>query len=208
MILKSKDVLVTARLAKEEDDMIMVTEGGMSIKFAVAEIKPRHRTAGGVKGMVLAPKDRVVAADIIVPDSKLLVISKNGYGKLTDLNRYRHQGRGGFGTKTLNITKKTGKLAAAQVIADSDEVYVVSEKAQVIRTSLSRDSQHRQGDPGRDHIQAPARRLGSLDRVRGQVRRVGGGRGWRRLTDQRKAQRERPANEGWVGFLSPNPPKG
>ena len=137
MILKGKDELVAARLAKEEDDMIMVTEGGMSIKFAVAEIKPRHRAAGGVKGMTLAPKDTVVAADIIVPDSKLLVISKKGYGKLTDLNRYRHQGRGGSGTKTLNITKKTGKLAAAQVIADSDEVYVVSEKAQVIRTSLS-----------------------------------------------------------------------
>jgi DNA gyrase subunit A len=137
MILKGKDELVTARLAKEDDDMIMVTEGGMSIKFSVAEIKPRHRAAGGVKGMTLAPKDTVVAADIIVPDSKLLVISKNGYGKLTDLNRYRHQGRGGSGTKTLNITRKTGKLAAAQVIADSDEVYVVSEKAQVIRTSLS-----------------------------------------------------------------------
>jgi DNA gyrase subunit A len=65
------------------------------------------------------------------------VISRNGYGKLTDLNRYRSQGRAGSGIKTLNVTKKTGKLAAAQVIADSDEVYVVSKKAQVIRTSLS-----------------------------------------------------------------------
>ena len=87
--------------------------------------------------MVLADKDRVVAADIAVPDSKLLVISKNGFGKLTDLNRYRRQGRAGSGIKTLNITRKTGKLAAAQVIADSDEVYVVSRKAQVIRTSIS-----------------------------------------------------------------------
>ncbi len=137
MILKPDDELVTARLVTDEDDLIMVTEGGMSIRFPIAEIKARHRAAGGVKGMVLADKDRVVAADIAVPDSKLLVISKNGFGKLTDLNRYRRQGRAGSGIKTLNITRKTGKLAAAQVIADSDEVYVVSRKAQVIRTSIS-----------------------------------------------------------------------
>ena len=137
MILKGNDELVTARLAKEEDDIIMVSQGGMSIRFPVADIKPRHRVAGGVKGMVLAPKDKIVSMDIVVPDSKLLVISKKGYGKLTDLNRYRRQGRAGSGIKTLNITKKTGPVAAAEVIADSDEVYVVSEKAQVIRTNLS-----------------------------------------------------------------------
>ena len=75
--------------------------------------------------------------DIVVPDSKLLVISKKGYGKLTDLKRYRRQGRGGSGIKTLDITRRTGAVAAAEVIADSDQLYLVSEKAQVIRTSLS-----------------------------------------------------------------------
>ena len=76
---------------------------------------------------------------IVEPDSqsKLFVISKKGFGKLTDLKRYRIQGRGGSGIKTLNITRKTGNVAAAQVIDDSDEVYLVSEKAQVLRTSLS-----------------------------------------------------------------------
>jgi DNA gyrase subunit A len=75
--------------------------------------------------------------DIVVPDSKLLVISKRGFGKLTDLKRYRSQGRGGLGIKTFNITRKTGPVAAADVIDDSKEVYVVSEQAQVLRTSLS-----------------------------------------------------------------------
>ena len=137
MILKNNENLVGALLAKEDEDMILVTEGGKSIRFSVAEIRARHRAAGGVKGITLSPKDKVVSSDIVVADSKLLVISRNGYGKLTDLNRYRRQGRGGSGTKTLNVTKKTGKLAAAQVIADSDEVYVLSEKAQVIRTNLA-----------------------------------------------------------------------
>ena len=137
MILKGNGELVTARLAKNDDDIIMVTEGGKSIRFPVSEVKPRHRVAGGVRGMVLEKKDRIVSMDVVIPDSKLLVISKKGYGKLTDLNRYRRQGRAGLGIKTLNITKKTGAVAAAEVIAGSDEVYVVSQKAQVIRTNLS-----------------------------------------------------------------------
>ena len=137
MILKGNDELVTARLAKDDDDIIMVTEGGKSIRFPVSEVRPRHRVAGGVRGMVLDKKDGIVSMDVVIPDSKLLVISKKGYGKLTDLNRYRRQGRAGSGIKTLNITKKTGAVAAAEVIAGSDEVYVVSQKAQVIRTNLS-----------------------------------------------------------------------
>ena len=137
MFLKGDDELVTAHLAREDDDVIMVTEQGMSIRFPVAAVTARHRAAGGVRGMSLGSKDRIVSMDMVIPDSKLLVISKKGFGKLTDLNRYRRQGRGGSGIKTLNITKKTGAVAAAEVIADSDEVYVVSQKAQVIRTSLS-----------------------------------------------------------------------
>lgn len=137
MNLKDNDELVTARLATNEDDMIMVSEQGMSIRFPAIAIKSRHRQAGGVRGMNLARRDRIVSMDKVIPDSKLLVISTKGYGKLTDMNRYRRQGRAGAGIKTLNITRRTGNVAAAEVIADSDEVYVVSKKAQVLRTSLS-----------------------------------------------------------------------
>ena len=135
--LRENDLLVTARLASEQDDVMMVTEHGQSIRFPVEDVTPRQRNAGGVRGMKLAEGDKVVSMDIVIPDSKLLVISKNGYGKLTYLKNYKTQGRGGLGIKTMSVTKRTGPVAAAEVIADSDEVYVVSEKAQVIRTSLS-----------------------------------------------------------------------
>ena len=135
--LRDGDRLVTARLAHESDDVMMVTEQGMSIRFPVEDVKPRLRAAGGVRGMKLTESDRIVSMDMVIPDSKLLVISKNGYGKLTYLKNYRTQGRSGSGIKTMSVTKRTGKVAAAEVIADSDEVYVVSEQAQVIRTSLS-----------------------------------------------------------------------
>ena len=137
MNLQNNDELVTARLCKEDDDVIMVTEQGKSIRFAVADVRTRQRAAGGVRGMTLGSKDKIMGMDIVLPDSKLLVVSRNGYGKLTDLNRYRRQGRGGSGIKTLAVTRKTGPLAVGEVIGDSDEVYVVSQKAQVIRTSLS-----------------------------------------------------------------------
>ena len=138
MNLKKDDELVAARLATDEDDVIIVTEKGMSIRFPVTEITPRLRAAGGVKGITLRPKDLVVSMDVGRPDTRLLVISRLGYGKLTLLDKYRRQSRGGLGTKTFNLTKKTGgKVAAAEVVDESKEVYVVSEKAQVIRTNLA-----------------------------------------------------------------------
>ncbi|MCI0813247.1 MAG: DNA gyrase subunit A [Chloroflexi bacterium] len=139
MNLRSDDELVSVRIAKEDDDVIMVSEQGMSIRYPVAQVTTRQRAAGGLKGMVLSAKDRLVAMDIIKPDSdsRLLVISRLGFGKLTPIGDYRRQGRGGKGIKTFNIRTKTGTVAAAEIVDDSKEVYVVSEQAQVLRTSLS-----------------------------------------------------------------------
>ncbi|MCH7800878.1 MAG: DNA gyrase subunit A [Chloroflexi bacterium] len=137
MNLKPEDELVSVRLADQEDDVIIVTEQGMSIRFPVTEVPLRQRAAGGVKGMTLRGKDRVISMDVGTPDTRLLVISKLGYGKLTPLDSYRTQGRGGIGVKTFKIRTKTGVVADAQIIDDSKEVYVVSEQAQVLRTNLS-----------------------------------------------------------------------
>ena len=136
MKVKNGDEVVSAKNCKEDDDVMMVTQNGKSIRFAITDILSRSRQAGGVRGMLLDKKDKMVCMDVVVPESRLLVISKNGYGKLTDLSKYRPQKRAGSGLKTMNITKKTGTVAAAEVIAGSDEVYVISRKAQVMRTSL------------------------------------------------------------------------
>ena len=87
--------------------------------------------------MKLREKDKVIAMNVGNPESRLLVISKNGYGKVTPLENYRTQNRGGTGVKTSNITKKTGVIASAQVVDDNKEVYIVSKQAQIIRTNLS-----------------------------------------------------------------------
>jgi Type IIA topoisomerase (DNA gyrase/topo II, topoisomerase IV), A subunit len=129
MNLKPKDELVSVRLAQNNNDLIMVSEQGMSIRFSVEALTSHHRGAGGVRGMKLREKDKVIAMNVGIPESRLLVISKNGYGKVTPLENYRTQNRGGTGVKTSNITKKTGVIASAQVVSDDKEVYIVSKKA-------------------------------------------------------------------------------
>ena len=137
MFLKADDELTTVRRANEEDDIIMVSGAGPVHKVLDIRDQASAPGRGWREGHGLGQQRQDRLHGRVVPDSKLLVISKKGYGKLTDLNRYRRQGRGGSGIKTLSITPKTGKLAAAEVIADSDQVYVVSEQAIVLRTSLS-----------------------------------------------------------------------
>ena len=147
------DELVGARLARAEDDVVMVSEQGMSIRFSVGGVRPRLRNAGGVRGMKLRKKgdltpgkkrmtkdDRVIAMSIIPEesDSRLLVISEKGFGKLTPVSEYRRQNTGGFGLATFDIQpRKTGTVAVAEVVDDSKELYLVSEQAQVLRTNLS-----------------------------------------------------------------------
>ena len=146
------DELVGACLAKAEDDVVMVSEQGMAIRFSIEDAPQRQRNAGGVIGMRMEKKgsklgkrnltqdDRVIGMSIIPhkSDSRLLVISKKGFGKLTPVSKYRKQGRGGKGLQTFDIQpRKTGPVAVAEVVDDSEELYLVSEQAQVLRTNLS-----------------------------------------------------------------------
>tara|TARA_B100000519_G_scaffold181655_1_gene174096 strand:+ start:12999 stop:15620 length:2622 start_codon:yes stop_codon:yes gene_type:complete len=121
----------------DADDIIFISEQGLGIRFSIADLPIRRRTAGGVIGMRLRTGDRVIAMDVGNDDSNLMVISKQGRGKVNPLSAYRRQGRGGLGLRAFKINKNTGLLADAQVVDDSNEVYVVSENAQVMRTNLS-----------------------------------------------------------------------
>ena len=133
------DQLVSARLADAKDHIVMVTENGMACRFRSEVVRPQGRSARGVIGMSLADDDRIVSMDVGKPENHLLlVISKFGFGKKTKLSEYRLTQTRGKGVKTLQVTPKTGPVADAQIIDDTkEEVYVVSEQAQVIRTSLS-----------------------------------------------------------------------
>ena len=137
--LRTNDELVSVRTASSSEHVIMVTRNGMSIRFPLNSIRVQQRNARGVIGMKLTDDDRVVSMDVGREDTKLLVISRFGFGKITALEAYPVQGRNGIGTRTFIIPeyRKTDAVADAQVVDDSKEIILVSEQAQVLRTNLS-----------------------------------------------------------------------
>ena len=139
--LKPGDELQSVILATPEEDIIMVSEQGMAIRFPSTDIRARQRAAGGMRGMALQGNDKIVAADVVSPTGSLLVVTRRGYGKLSEMRRYRQQKRGGKGLITLKIARKNGRVAAAQVVdreVDGDDtVLILTEKAQVIRVHLN-----------------------------------------------------------------------
>jgi DNA gyrase subunit A len=142
--LQKDDELIAALLAEKGDEIFLSTAKGQSIRFKESDIRAMGRTAGGVRGMKLGSGDSIVGADVVpkgAKDLEVLVVSRNGYGKTTPTSEYKVQNRGGSGIKTVKVTPKTGPLIAAQIVSKTDgvgadEIVVVSQKGQVIRTAL------------------------------------------------------------------------
>lgn len=137
--LKDGDDLWSVRFAEEQDQIMIVTEKGQSIRFNVADIRTMGRTAGGVRGINLKSDDLVIGTGVVKSnqeDLELLVLTENGYGKKTPLVEYKIQGRGGSGIKTLNVTDKTGKIVGSKVVHEQAEIIAMSQRSQVIRTSI------------------------------------------------------------------------
>jgi DNA gyrase subunit A len=137
--LRKDDLLKKAVKTNGENDIMLVTKKGQSIRFKEQDIREMGRPASGVRGINLKKEDKVVGMDIINKKEEqfLLVVMENGYGKRTSLKEYKVQGRGGSGIKTANITSKTGELIFSKVITDEEDLIVISRKGQVIRTKIS-----------------------------------------------------------------------
>jgi len=137
--LKKGDSLISAQFIDKDDDAILATSLGQSIRFKAKDIRVMGRSASGVRAIRLRSKDKVIGAGVISRASKvssLLVLSANGYGKKTGIEEYKIQKRGGSGVKTAKVTSKTGSLIAAKVIHDEEEIIAISKHSQVIRSSL------------------------------------------------------------------------
>ena len=131
--LKDEDELISVRRTCGQDEIIVITEKGMSIRFREEDIRTMGRSAMGVKAITLGEEDRVVAMDIAPDDRFLLVISEQGFGKKTPLDEYRTQIRGGKGIITYNIREKTGDIVSAKVIKNEDEIMMISLNGTIIR---------------------------------------------------------------------------
>jgi DNA gyrase subunit A len=136
MDLEEDDELVSAQLGTDEDDMLLVTQEGQSIRFAVSKLRAASRTSGGVRGIRLGSGDKVVAMDVMQPDGYVLVATKGGFGKLTPVAEYPRQQRAGGGVRTFKLVDKTGKVADAEVVTLAQQVMIVSAEGIVIQTPV------------------------------------------------------------------------
>ena len=131
--LNEDDKLIDVHLTKNDEDVILVTKKGLSIRFNEEQVRKSGRNSMGVKSIDLADDDIVVSSDLVVEDKYLLVISENGYGKLTEIDKYRPQNRGGKGLLTYKITNKTGDVASAAVVEKEDDVMIIANSGIIIR---------------------------------------------------------------------------
>ena len=138
MDLEEDDELIGAKLARADDDVLMITAQGKAIRFTVEELRSASRTSGGVRGIRLSEGDTLVSLNLTPKDSELLVVTERGYGKRTPIDEYPSQSRGGGGVITLKVTDKTGSVASARVISNHDnDLMIISAGGVVIRTDVS-----------------------------------------------------------------------
>lgn len=135
--LKDGDELIGVNRTNGEEDIILVTENGMSIRFNENDVRSMGRTATGVKGITLSKGDHVVSMDLISNGTDLLVVSEKGFGKRTETEEYRPQIRAGKGIKTYNINSKTGKLVGATLVDENDEMMMINSNGVLIRIRVN-----------------------------------------------------------------------
>ncbi len=134
--IKDEDELISVKLTDGNKELILVTVGGMSIRFSEGDVRNMGRTAMGVKAISLKESDHVVQMGLVDEGTDLLVVSENGYGKRTSLEEYRVQSRGGKGIKTYSISKKTGKLVGSKIVNKEDEIMLINTSGTVIRLEV------------------------------------------------------------------------
>jgi len=136
MDLEARDEQVAASIATDDDDVILVTQKGQSIRFKVSELRASSRTSGGVRGIRLAPRDQVVSMVIPYPDAYMLTVTTNGFGKITLIDNYPRHHRSGGGVKTFKLTEKRDKVANARMVSLSQQLMIISAEGIVIRTPI------------------------------------------------------------------------
>lgn len=135
--LEEGNSLVNARLTSGEQDIVLVTHDGMSIRFHESDMRTQGRNTIGVRGIRPRAGDYVVALAVVQdPAAHLLVVSENGLGKRTSFEEYRLQSRGGIGIKTMSCTDKTGRVVSATTVTDADELMIMTTGGQSVRIKV------------------------------------------------------------------------
>ncbi len=140
--LDENDELYRVELTDGNREIVLAASNGKAIHFKENDVRAIGRNGAGVRGMLIGEKDRIIGVAIVTEEKPyVLVLSSNGYGKKTDVNEYRLQGRGGSGVKAMNTTQKTGDLVALDAVSDNDDILITTRQGIVVRTHVDGISQ-------------------------------------------------------------------
>lgn len=132
--LREDDELIEVKTTDSEKDIILVTKYGQCIRFHETDVRPTGRTSMGVRGMNLSDRDEVVGMQLDIQGEYLLIVSEKGMGKLTKMDEFTPQNRGGKGVKCYKIMEKTGNVVGVKAVDIDDEIMIINTDGIVIRT--------------------------------------------------------------------------
>ncbi|WP_166245785.1 DNA gyrase subunit A [Paenibacillus turpanensis] len=135
--LRDDDELIGVKLTTGDQQIVIGTKMGMSIRFSEDDVRSMGRAATGVKGISLEDDDQVIDMDVVHENDDVLIVTSKGYGKRTPMNEYRIQTRGGKGIKTLNITTKNGYVVGLKVVREDQDLMIMTASGTMIRTSMA-----------------------------------------------------------------------
>ncbi len=137
--LREGDELVSARLASAEDDLMLISRKGQSLRFTATDeaLRPMGRATSGVTGMKFREDDELLSMNVVSDDSYVFVVTEGGYAKRSKVDEYRVQGRGGLGIKVAKLAEDRGDLVGGLIVEEDDEVLVVMQSGKVVRTAVA-----------------------------------------------------------------------
>ena len=127
------DAVIAVEVSDGTEQILIGTCDGMAIRFAETDVRPMGRTAYGVRGISLREGDEVVAMEVVREGGTVLTVAQNGYGKRTELEEYRVQSRGGFGTINIQTSDRNGKVVGIAYVHDDDELMLISQQGMILR---------------------------------------------------------------------------
>jgi DNA gyrase subunit A len=165
--LKEDDQLVSAMLVNDGEDILLVSRGGMSLRFTASDktLRPMGRSTGGVIGMHFRGEDQLLSASVVADEGFVFVVTEGGFAKRTAVDQYRAQQRGGLGIKVAKLSETRGALSGALIVGEDDEVLLVLNSGKVVRSGVSEVPAK-----GRDTMGVVFARMDDEDRVLGIAR--------------------------------------
>ena len=134
--IRENDEIISAALTSGNDDVLLITLNGMSVRFNEKDVRAMGRGASGVRGIKLSSDDEVVGSVVLSSDSSILTVTENGYGKRSSVDDYRMQKRGGKGIFAIKASERNGKIVGAVQVNDEDEIMLIANGGKIIRMNM------------------------------------------------------------------------